>query len=434
MPGLVQAITRENEPPEWATSMAALLSLACALIAVVGFGGVYSYVSTPVYIALYAGILVLALSSASLGFDLPWTPLLIPMLGFGTLVLAQYALRRTAYLGDTRTGLFGLAGCGAIFYLAFFGFRDAKRLRLLRMALFTATGVISAEAILQYFTANKYIYWFHNATYAWPMGPFVYYNHYAGCMDLLIPPAVSMMFTRGQPGDQPWLRRVRLGLVPLLAAGSVVLSASRGGVGTLAFEAVLAAAIFWPGWEQVRKQAAAWLSALVIAAAGLLAVPWRPILARLGGLGANDADLTNRIKVALACLLIFRNHLLSGAGFNTFAAVYPRYALFDNDLRWLYAHNEYAQLLAETGIVGAICAVAVAVIVFMSFWSCRRGREPMRRFRLALFIGLAGLMAHSLVDFQFHAPANALLFFLFAGAAVQPPPRWAPRRRARAHP
>jgi hypothetical protein len=40
--------------------------------------------------------------------------------------------------------------------------------------------------------------------------------------------------------------------------------------------------------------------------------------------------------------------------------------------------------------------------------------------RKALVVACAGFLFHSFGDFQFHSPANALLFFLLAGALAAP--------------
>ena len=92
-----------------------------------------------------------------------------------------------------------------------------------------------------------------------------------------------------------------------------------------------------------------------------------------------------------------------------------------------YVHNDYLQLLAEFGVVGAL----VFLFFFLSHlrgavrsfsWLVHERREETGRIRsdsLALNIGAlsgaAALAAHSLVDFNLHIPANTLLLaFVFA--------------------
>ena len=41
--------------------------------------------------------------------------------------------------------------------------------------------------------------------------------------------------------------------------------------------------------------------------------------------------------------------------------------------------------------------------------------DPDYGYRLAALLGIAGILIHSLVDFNMQIPANALLFFLLCG-------------------
>lgn len=76
-----------------------------------------------------------------------------------------------------------------------------------------------------------------------------------------------------------------------------------------------------------------------------------------------------------------------------------------------YAHNDYLQLLAETGIAGAVILVwaLVGLVTFVVVrWMGRQ--DPFVRGLVTGGLGaLAAILAHSLTDFGLHMPANALL-------------------------
>jgi tetratricopeptide (TPR) repeat protein/O-antigen ligase len=75
-----------------------------------------------------------------------------------------------------------------------------------------------------------------------------------------------------------------------------------------------------------------------------------------------------------------------------------------------YAHNDYLQLLAETGLAGAVI-LAWALVAFVVFvlgrWATRQ--DPFVRGLVTGGLGaLAAILAHSATDFGLHMPANAL--------------------------
>jgi O-antigen ligase len=78
------------------------------------------------------------------------------------------------------------------------------------------------------------------------------------------------------------------------------------------------------------------------------------------------------------------------------------------------------EALAETGLLGGFCCAWFLGVLFLE--SMRRLTESNRSFAGALhlsgLVGCTGFLVHSLVDFNLHIPANALLFFLMANMAT----------------
>ncbi|HUX66485.1 MAG TPA: O-antigen ligase family protein [Terriglobales bacterium] len=399
-------------------------ALAPTLAAIVGFGGVYSYVWVPVDVALFIGLAVLLWLRLVANHRFVGHALLWPVAGFGVLALAQWRFRLSVYPGATLTELVQLAACAAVFYLTLHACRNRHWIHRLGWILWLFCGMVTVEALFQIFDGNGFIYWFHDAGYATPVGPFVYHNFYAGCMDLLFPVTVAVAFRADSSGDPTWVAWLRRGLVPALCLVSVVVSRSRGGILTLFAEVLLGLWVFWPDLKRKRgARRTLLLCVLVMLGVGLLA-NWGPLVQRFGYLDNHDASVVQRLSIDQSSWHIFLDHPLVGTGFNTFSAVYPAYQLFDNGLVLLYAHNEYAQMLAETGMVGALNTLAFLVIWGWAFLRRRRrldADEALRNLQLAAFIGTAGFLIQSFGDFEFHAPGNALLFFLLCAAAVVAP-------------
>jgi O-antigen ligase len=391
------------------------LAFALCLSAIAAFG------ATPVYAwSLIAGVAFIALAfllavQAAGRATIPAHPIFVPVLAFAGIVAAQLLLRDTANLAATRAGIVQLAACGAVLYAAFMGLQTVSNRRLAAFILWAFTGALACESLLQHFTANGRIYWFRDATYGTPMGPFVYHNHFAACILLLLPIAIWFSFDR----KGGLANRLAFGIVPALALAALVLSYSRSGFIALLIELAIATALF--GRRLWRNSAAAAL--VVVALLFTTVAGWTRLFARLGRL-QHDASSADRLRVALACLHIWRDHPWFGAGFNTFRWIYPRYQLADNGQVWQFAHNDYAQLLAETGIAGAACALAFVVVLFISIrrltrqaarpasFGLRKASRTDARLRLAAAVAIGGLLAQAVMDFPFHAPAIVMLFLL----------------------
>lgn len=393
---------------------------AATLIQIAGFGGVYSWVWGPVAIFFSAILSLFWISALRKGITIPWHVLLWPCAIFGALVLAQWCFGWTAYRGETLTELLQLSACGSALYLALVAFDSQKNVERLGYVLWGFTGALAVEAIFQNFTAAKQIYWYHDASYATPVGPYVYHNHYAGILDLLLPVAVVVTFRPVPRGQSPWSTWMRRGLIPALAFGSLILSQSRGGLLAIGAEFLIVLPLLW---KTPRYRTISIAAVLVALGFGFL-VNFHPLITRILGAATDTASVQDRWRVTRDCWRIFRAHPWMGTGFGTFAAVFPAYQTVSTTQQWLAAHNEYAQTIAETGFAGAACVVAFLVIFIKNGWElCMRltarhtPSSLATAIRFAAWLGASGFLIHSWGDFEFHAPANATLFFVLAAVA-----------------
>lgn len=273
-------------------------------------------------------------------------------------------------------------------------------------------------AILQFFSSTGLIYW-RVKTDGWIFGPYVNHNHYAGLMELLIP--VSVMFALSPRKD----RRVTtlFGLAALLPIVSVLLSGSRAGcIAVLAELVAIAAVMAWhTSPRERRRYAATGLAAITLLAALFLWLATGKVASRLASIGgvahSPQVTLGNRLRLAGDTLRIFRDHLWLGTGVGSFAVVYPEYQSFATNLSYHHAHNDYAEALAETGIVGGLL-IAFALVIFFSsaFRDLRaRLRHGAGWIQLGAAIGCCGILVHSFADFNLHIPANAAWFAFLLG-------------------
>ena len=121
-------------------------------------------------------------------------------------------------------------------------------------------------------------------------------------------------------------------------------------------------------------------------------------------------------------LHVFRDHLLLGTGLGTLETVYPRYQSVFPDRIVEHAHNDFAELLAETGLAGmALALVGFGIFFTTAFHNVRAKVEDLGGcIRLGAAVACCGLLLHSFSDFNLHIPANAAWFAACAAISQIP--------------
>lgn len=119
-------------------------------------------------------------------------------------------------------------------------------------------------------------------------------------------------------------------------------------------------------------------------------------------------------------LRIFWDFPLFGTGIDTFRDIYPSYKSLEIASRINFAHNDYIQLLVETGIIGfVLIMISTFVLIKLSLQKISYYFNKKDYFagyiRLGAFCGIIAILIHSLVDFNLHIPANAIYFALLIG-------------------
>lgn len=208
--------------------------------------------------------------------------------------------------------------------------------------------------------------------------------------------------------------------------GAAILSASRGGISGLFFELLLL--VFLARARQIGKKQFAGVAALALIAGTFIV--WLGVttaIHRFEQLTPTEISQNLRIPMYRDTWHIFVHHPWVGTGLGTLIAVFPKYSSFYiPDTIVDHAHNDYLELLADGGALGGLCGLSFIVLLFWrGFENLRSAQTRMGR---AIFAGslvaCSGLLLHSLVDFNLHIPANALIFLLLAfvaGSRMQEP-------------
>jgi O-antigen ligase len=267
-----------------------------------------------------------------------------------------------------------------------------------------------------------------------PFGPFVSKNHFAGHVEMITLLAMGVAVgladqARRGPAPLSWVGSRHAGAI-LLAAGAsavtglaVLVSMSRGGVISL-----LAGLATFVGMRLVyrrnlsRTRAAATLATpllCVLTAMLLLPSEGRERIVSLAG-GTREASGSFRLGIWRDALRASTSSPIVGFGLGTFADALPRYKTGAAGLRVEHAENDYLELLTETGILGFLIALALVAAGAASILRgvSRQGDRGLCGLAIGAFAAITAFLVHAAFDFNFHIPANAVLFALVATIAL----------------
>ncbi len=433
--------TRQQNGVTISARIAGGIAIGCAFTLVLAFGGVQPQWYLPVYGMLYATTaagLILALLGR---LPVQWNWIFILLLAILGLPLAQLALHTTVNPSATETGFLHLLAGACAFWLASIAATDTGFRRAWLLLMAAACGILGGWDIFQFFLFPHHIWGIVHVTTNMPMGPFVNRDDFAACIELLFPAALALAMRPRREIAQS----LAWGLAAALGFASVVLCASRGGAIGIALELGL----FWLWWRHKNRQfitsnspqphtgelqADAMPSAtirqkktasrpwswMLLAIAGLLfvyayAAGYTHLLARLPSTGIS-AQARLELDHSSLAMGIYRPVL--GWGWNTWKYVYPRFASFDDGDIYDYAHSDWMQWWAESGLLGTLCLAAMAALFLRRIRAKLRRQNQFNDFDFALIAGLTAFLLHATADFIFHIPGLLLLFTINAGMII----------------
>ncbi|HKV26053.1 MAG TPA: O-antigen ligase family protein [Candidatus Acidoferrum sp.] len=387
----------------------------CALIVfgVASHGAVEEWSRAALEIGTILLFLVWAVRNYFVGESQIFFPrLLLPLLALFLLALAQWSFHLTSSSYATRIELLLLLTDILLLFLAAQVFRSLDEWRGFIWFVMSFGFLVALFGILQHLTFNGKLYWFREMRYGGiPFGPYVNRNHFAGFAELVIPMSLVPLVL-AKVRRERWVLVTLFALVPI---GALFLAASRGGIVSFGVELGVIAL-----WLVLRRASGKHLlSAAAILLLSFLMVSWlgvQQLVNRFSSLQSLEVTAGKRASMRTDAWHIFLDHPWIGTGLGTLPVVFPHYeSLYDGKFV-NHAHNDYLEALADTGMVGGLCcAWFLGILIFESLQRLSRspGTFP-SSLRLSGLVACFGFLTHSLVDFNLHIPANALLFFLMA--------------------
>jgi O-antigen ligase len=356
------------------------------------------------------------LFAAGVAPTIRWNWLLVPLAGFWTWGTIQFLGGLTASPFLTRIECLKGAALIVLFFLAIQAFAAVEHWRGLIWFLMVLGFAVSVQGILQHFTFNGKLYWFRELRYGGiPFGPYVNRNHFAGLIELIVPTGLAIVLLRADRRD-----RIPMVLIlTLLPLGALFLSASRGGMVSVMLEGGLVMILVFLR-RHGRHQLAA-VAVVVLLAGGL--VSWLGVgraLDRFSSLRQMEVSETRRSEMLHDSWRIFVDHPLGGIGLGALQEVFPQYETLYDGKVVQHTHNDYVEALAETGIVGGLFGAAFLLLLLWESWArlVTAADSADLAYHIGAVAACAGLLVHSLVDFNLHIPSNALIFLLQSALAT----------------
>jgi hypothetical protein len=316
--------------------------------------------------------------------------------------------------------LLGLVLCmGTIFAATATVYQRREQMLRLLWAIAIAGAAVAVFALAQHLWGYQQVYWINQPMQA-NCSPFARYNQFSQFMNLSIAAMLGLLALKpgGGAGRSSKHRAIAIGLWATigLTAAMLILAVSRNGIISMLVAAAATISVF-----TLRGTIRPRTMLMLLGGAGLLAVVFifgfDAVYLKMASLGQPEVSYGKRWVILQSLTGSWRKFPIFGTGLGTLEYIFP---MFDRQIRQeariIYADNDYAQLLTETGVLGLIAMGAFVWEIARSYVRCvRRTTAPMTGMAVALGFGWIAILIHSFTDYGQHVPGIACLTAIYAG-------------------
>ena len=346
-----------------------------------------------------------------------WPPLGWAVLAFAALAIGRYLTADIEYVA--RREMIQVLMYAFLFFAIVNNLYRQESAQIISFTvIFLAMG-ISCFAVYQFLTHSNRVWNYVSPYLGRASGTYISPNNFAGFLGMLLPLATAYILV----GRIKPVVRILLGYAALVMLAGMTVTFSRGGwvAVTAGLLALLGTLIF----HRNHRLPALLLLVFLVGGGTVFTTKYLSktlsYMRRMGAPGETaELNLAVRFDIWTAAEQMWRDHFWWGVGPAHYDYCFQEYRPEGVQANPDRAHNDYLNLLADWGAVGGII-VLTGMVTFgaglRKTWKYVRpsendfGRGMSNRF--AFFLGAsAGLLAlavHSVVDFNLHIPANALL-------------------------
>ena len=400
--------------------------LGMLVFAPLAFGAVHAWAFLIVQ-AMAGGVLLLWLARLWLH---PKPRLLWPPVAWAVGLFAIYAVARyftadieyVARLELVQVLLFAL-----LFFAVVNNLRDQNSAEVITGTLITVAVVSSSYALAQFLRQSHQV-WNLISSYAGrASGTYISPNNFACFLELVLPLTLAFLLV----GRISVIKRIFLAYAMVMIVVGLAVTLSRTGWAAAAAGVVLVLGIL-VGHRNHRRRAVLLLLALLVGSGAFTTLYLSKTLGYIQHIkaanpsGQGGFDLDMRMDMWQAAMQMWQDNFWWGVGpahyDNRFAEYRPEHV----QLRPDRAHNDYLNLFADWGLTGGLLVfsgMGLFLVGLVKTWPhVRRGENDFgtgQSNRFAFYLGaiggLAALLVHSVLDYNLHVPANAMVgLVLFA--------------------
>jgi O-antigen ligase len=348
--------------------------------------------------------------------QLLWPPICWAVLAFILYAVARYFTADIEYVA--RQELIRVIIYGFLFFAILNNLHRQELIQIAVLTLVFLAMAISGYAIYQYLTNSDRVLFSIKPYPHRGSGTYICPNHLGGFLEMLLPLGLAYALT----SRLNHVAKIFVTYACLVILVGIAVTVSRGswistGLALLCFFGILA-------FHRAHRLAAFIALVLIIGAATYFAPKSKFFEQRAKQtVNATSGQIEDRIRFSLwdSALRMWRENPWWGVGpahfDRRFRNFRPGFVQLQPDL----AHNDVLNTLADWGSAGAVLVASAFVLVGFGVaktWSAigvaQRDigeKKKSNRFALVLgaSIGLIAILLHSLVDFNMHIPANAII-------------------------
>ena len=343
-----------------------------------------------------------------------WPPICWAVLAFTLYAIARYWFADIEYVA--RQELIRVLVYACLFFVIVNNLQRQESVQTIVVTLIFLAMAISLYAVFQFLTDSTRV-WHVFTTYDHrASGTYICPNHLGGFLEMLMPLGLTYtVASRFKP-----LTKVFMGYATLAMLGGIAATVSRG-----TFVAATAALLFCIGALLIHRNYRLPALALVLAlvAGGLLFVPRNYSLRARYNRWVMQGKLEDDLRFYMwePALEVWRDNVWWGAGPDHFDYRFRQHRPEVVQKSPDRVHNDFLNTLADWGLAGTALVCAAWGLLVAGVWKTWRAvrsnsqelgaRRASNKFAFVLgaSAGLLAILLHSVVDFNMHIPANAMV-------------------------